>query len=404
MAVEQLSDARSTALIGQRIHELITAAVVQRDRCSWVGAEVRGTDEHWEVVSDVVDASLYSGTSGIGAVLAKVDADRYGEMAAAAARQAAITWHRLPPEGAFAGRPGAALAVARTGARLGDAQLTGAGLAELATVAPQCTPASAGDLIGGGAGTLLALTAAVADGADSLTSVATALGDAVIAAARQGPVGMSWASPGEQPLCGLAHGASGAALALAELWAVTRLDRFAEAALGAVRFERAWFEELGVWPDLRHPHGTRAEARDHAASMWCHGAIGCGSVRLRLAELFDDDPCRAEAGAAVRQAVLDAQQAFAAGRGAGRGLTICHGLGGTVDLLLQAARLFDEPLHADTARLLVGLAADEIGERSWPSGVNGGGWAPGLMQGVAGEIAVLHGLTRGSDPTVSWLP
>jgi lantibiotic modifying enzyme len=404
MAVDQLTTTRLTALVEQRSHVLTAAAVRDRGRCNWVGAEVRGNDEQWEVVHDLVDASLYSGTSGIGAVLARVDAGRHGELAAAAARQAAISWHLLPAEGAFAGRPGAALAVARTGARLGDAQLTGAGLAELATVSPRCTPELAGDLIGGGAGTLLALTAAVADGAESLISVASALGDSVIAAARQGPVGLSWAAPGEQALCGLAHGASGPALALAELWAVTRLDRFADAALEAVRFERAWFEELGVWPDLRHPHGSRAEARDHAASMWCHGAIGCGLVRLRLADLLDDDACRAEAGAAVRQAVLDAQQAFAARRGAGRGVTICHGLGGTIDLLLQAAHLLDEPLHAETASLLVRLAIDEIGEGDWPSGVNGGGWAPGLMQGVAGEIAVLHQLAHGADRTVSWLP
>jgi lantibiotic modifying enzyme len=404
MAVDQLSDTRLTALIEQRIRELITSALLERDRCSWVGAEVRGNDEHWEVVHDQVDASLYAGTSGVGAVLAQVDAGRFGEMAAAAARQAAVTWHQLPPEGAFAGRPGAALAVARTGARLGDPQLAGAGLAELATVASRCTPALAGDLVGGGAGTLLALTAAVADGADSLAGVAIALGDAVVAAARPGPVGLSWAAPGEQPLCGLAHGASGPALALAELWAVTGFDRFAEASLDAVRFERAWFEELGVWPDLRHPHGSRAEARDHAASMWCHGAIGCGLVRLRLAELFDDDACRAEAGAAVRQAVTDAQHAFSAGRGASRGLTICHGLGGTIDLLLQAGRVWREPLHVETARLLVELAVDEIGEGAWPSGVNGGGWAPGMMQGVAGEVALLHRLTPGVDQTVSWLP
>lgn len=404
MAVDQLTATALAALVEQRSRELVGAAVRDRGRCNWVGAEVRGNDEQWQVVHDVVDASLYSGTSGIGAVLAAIDPGHYAELAAAAARQAAITWHLLPEEGAFAGRPGAALAVARTGARLGDAQLAGAGLAELATVAPRCTPELAGDLIGGGAGTLLALAAAVADGADSLTGVAIAVGDSVIGAAQRGPVGLSWAAPGEQALCGLAHGASGPALALAELWGVTGLDRFAEAALEAVRFERAWFEELGVWPDLRHPHDTRAQARDHAGAMWCHGAIGCGLVRLRLAELLGDDACRAEAGAAVRHAVLDAQSAFAAGRGAGRGLTICHGLGGTLDLLLQAAHVFDEPLHAETAALLVRLAVDEIGEGSWPSGVNGGGWAPGLMQGVAGELAVLHRLANPADRSVSWLP
>ncbi|MDP2291730.1 MAG: lanthionine synthetase LanC family protein [Actinomycetota bacterium] len=393
----------STIRIRERCDELTRTAVLEDGCAQWVGAEVRGNDERWEVVHAPIDASLYSGTAGIAAVLSRVDADRYGELSRWAARQAVAGWHRLPADGAFAGRAGAALAVSRVGARLGDTQLVAASLAALEQLAPHRSESLAGDLIVGAAGTVLALSAAIADGAAWLTHDAVALGDLVVGAARRTPAGLSWAEPGEDALCGLAHGASGAALALVELWSVTRHDRFAEAALDAVRFERAWFEEVGVWPDLRHPHATRAEAREHAASMWCHGAVGCGLVRLRMAELLDDDACRAEAGAAVRQAVADAQRAFASGRGAARGLTVCHGLGGTVDLLMEAARVLREPAHAEAAELLVTMAIDEIGADEWPSGVNGGGWAPGVMQGVAGEIAVLHRVSGESD-SPSWWP
>lgn len=393
----------SSAQIHARCDELTRTALIGAGHASWIGAEVRGNDERWEVVHEKVDASLYSGTAGIAAVLSRVDADRYGELARWAARHAVDSWHRLPADGAFGGRAGAALAVSRVGTRLGDAQLAAAGIAALQQLAQHRRGPLAGDIVAGTAGTLLVMSSAIADGATSLTDDAVAIGDQVIDAVRRTPAGLSWAEPGEDALCGLAHGASGAALALVELWSVTRLDRFADAAFEAVRYERAWFEELGVWPDLRHPHATRAEARDHAAAMWCHGAVGCGLVRLRMAELLGDDACRAEAGAAVRQSVADAQHSFASGRGASRGLTICHGLGGTVDLLMEAAAVLDEPEHAAAAALLVTMAFDEIGTGVWPSGVNGGGWSPGLMQGVAGEIAVLHRVC-GRTTSPSWWP
>ena len=103
----------STIRIRERCDELTRTAVLEDGCAQWVGAEVRGNDERWEVVHAPIDASLYSGTAGIAAVLSRVDADRYGELARWAARQAVADWHRLPADGAFAGRAGAALAVSR---------------------------------------------------------------------------------------------------------------------------------------------------------------------------------------------------------------------------------------------------------------------------------------------------
>ncbi|NHB83744.1 hypothetical protein G7085_00885 [Tessaracoccus sp. HDW20] len=135
------------------------------------------------------------------------------------------------------------------------------------------------DLGDGLAGDLLALIRTRSDDVervrrlvDSLARSATRLDDLVW-----------WADPrlpGERPLCGLAHGASGVALALAEA-AVAHpgvADVAAPLIAGALRWESAWHDPGLGWPDLRGDDGGHPV-------LWCHGAAGIGAVRLRLLEL-----------------------------------------------------------------------------------------------------------------------
>ena len=70
---------------------------------------------------------------------------------------------------------------------------------------------------------------------------------------------------------------------------------------------------------------------------------------------------------------------------------MCHGLGGTLVLLLAAHRALGETEHLDAARLLAYLALDRLGDdpSTWPGGVPNGGFSPGLMTGLAGSMYVL---------------
>src|SRR6185312_2988217 len=106
------------------------------------------------------------------------------------------------------------------------------------------------DLISGSAGLILALLAA--GDADA----ALRHGEHLLAKADRQAWGWSW----DAGLCGLAHGAAGAAWALAALAAATGEARFAEAAGQARRYERAWFQPgQNNWPDLR-PEALAAAA------------------------------------------------------------------------------------------------------------------------------------------------
>ena len=78
------------------------------------------------------------------------------------------------------------------------------------------------------------------------------------------------------------------------------------------------------------------------------------------------------------------------------GLTICHGLGGTIELLLTAHDVMGGEEHLTTARWLLDRAVAQLGEdpERWPTGVEGGSCAPGLMTGLAGTMLLLLQMAR----------
>lgn len=221
--------------------------------------------------------------------------------------------------------------------------------------------------------------------------------------------GSAWPDPSEtgdaaRPLCGLAHGASGIVLALAE--AATRhelADQALSLADAGLRWESTWFDPIhGGWPDLREGVSWPA--------LWCHGAAGSGLVRLRLIELcgsgqqvpWPEDGLRAEAevavqacGSALEQALDQAADGFV-GHG---GLTLCHGLGGPLLTLAEASRVLGAPEHLEVARQVAAAISSVLPDdpADWPSGYRGADGDLGLMTGVAGTALVLAALARPAE-------
>ena len=260
------------------------------------------------------------------------------------------------------------------------------------------------DLTGGVAGVLLTLARRGATTAEARPFVRE-LGRRATRAAW----GAAWTDPTEtgdaaRPLCGLAHGASGIVWALAE--AARTWPELADEALAladdGLRWESAWFDPIrGGWPDLRD--GVTWPA------LWCHGAAGGGAVRLRLLELLDAgmpspwprDTLLAEAEVAVQacgSAVAQALDGLAAGVVPHAGLTICHGLGGPLLLLVEASRVLGAGAesHLEFAREATVRVLDAFDDDPtlWPSGFRGADGDLGLLSGVAGTALVLGASTR----------
>ena len=92
-----------------------------------------------------------------------------------------------------------------------------------------------------------------------------------------------WSGASGRPLSGLAHGASGYALAFAKLFRATREERFYEQCLLAVEDERALFEpSQRNCRDMRRIVTDRQGEKPHCSTAWSHGAPGIGIARKAI--------------------------------------------------------------------------------------------------------------------------
>ncbi|MFI6319981.1 lanthionine synthetase LanC family protein [Nonomuraea sp. NPDC050556] len=398
--------------------QLIKEALWDGERATWLGDDRLSTGT---TVYRAVGGDLYGGTAGIATFLARYATHSGDPEAARAARGAlahAISWaNRTRPDGALmSGTAGIAVAALDAAKLLQDDHLA-TQAAHLTRTTLQRIP-TAIDLICGRSGTLLALlhlarglptaempltahalhppnthapapheqphptpaprhnpttaTAAHNPGRwpspNPVTAAVDAIGRGLVEQAQPGPVtGRCWPSDISDdgpPLCGLAHGASGVALALLE-WGAT------DAAADAAAYERSWYSpDHNNWPDLREGVAWPA--------FWCHGALGIGVARLRQYDLTGNQVYAAEAGAAIDTVVRSL------GSMAVQDLSICHGLSGAVDFLLDAAQVFAQPVLRTAAIEAMEAAIERVGDSDWPCGVPEGGENPSLFLGLAG--------------------
>jgi len=343
-------------------------AIWDGGRCNWVAGRGRGGKD-----SHALTPSLYSGTSGIALFLrrlSEVTGEKiFRDTAVGALRQALSQTDRLTAagdSGLYTGLAGVAYVAHEFGEPLALDLQPG----------PDC------DLIRGAAGLLVA--------ALRLWPLDAAIrcGDALIEAARHSAAGWSWpsimeeAQPGRPDLLGFGHGAAGVAWALLELERATGERKYRTAAEEGFRYEQSYFSaEHGNWPDLRQRSSENAAAAEYSA-MWCHGAAGIAFSRLRAAEITGDPLYREQAEAALKVVERELPKQGSC--------CLCHGLFGSIDLLLYANH--PEPAHDAARDAIDRYPAQRL---PWPCGVPEGHETPDLMLGLAG---IGHTLLRLRDP------
>ena len=371
-----------------------------------------------------VGETLYDGTAGIAVGLAACatsapapETAPLAEACLGAARHAlsgADVLLEAGRLGLYDGATGVAWSAATAGRAVGDQALfdRAAALAQAVTTRLEAIPEGAElDLIGGLAGTLLGLQAVASVlGVDAPSAALRAGAQRLAAAAVPQAWGSAWATgganPGGPPLLGLGHGAAGIALALAEIAGPGEDAAAVQASAQGLEYERAWFDPDRVaWPDLRAVDAA-GEATG-SMTAWCHGAIGIGLSRLRLAQLTGSPAALAEASAALQAArnlVVDIGTALRGGRTSD--CTPCHGLAGVVELMLVAAQALEVPDHARAARRVAGLMLEQrdAAAGAWPCGLAGAGEIPGLMVGTTGIALTLLRAAGASDLPTPLLP
>ena len=387
---------------------LVREGVWYRGRCSWIGLDTGAAyaRERPRPAHRSLGPALADGTAGMALFLAQLHAAsgdaEVRRTALGAIGQALAHADELPSGGLYGGRLGVAYAAARCGILLGDERLVArAGRLARAHARARGGPASGEfDLFTGSAGTIAALLAlGRVLGDDRLADSAARPADELIGAARRSADGWCWPPPGAPAahgLCGLGHGAAGAAWALLELFAVTGEARHRDGALRALDYERGWFDsEAGSWPDLRGVARSepRGSFRSPHTTAWSHGAAGIALSRLRGWAILGDERLRDEATVALRTTATSLERAL---QQPDADFSLAEGVAGRAEVLLLGAALAPEGAALAQRAGDVGNGRHGASLTGWP-GAMAGARTPALLNGDAG-IGLFY--LRLHDPAV----
>lgn len=385
----------------QIAHAIAGDAFWHEDRCSWIAPvpEARGS-----VTVRPVDGSLFSGTAGIALFLAEAHAvdphPRLRRTCEGALRHALRRAHDpslTSSPGLYTGSLGVVLAARRIASRLDKPGIFEAAL-DLVEPTLDGPPPDETDLLDGLAGIVIGRLALRHETGDDL-EVVIDLCDEIVERARRDDGALSWATgPADErsgDLLGLAHGASGIAVALTSVGAAAERGDLRDAALGAARYERGHFDQrLRNWPDFRIDPSDRSRGPNFMWA-WCHGAPGIAVARLAIAGSCDDPTIERDARLALDCTAEVVRRTVEAD---GADFCLCHGLAGNADVLLYAARLTGDASWALVAEDVAAGGIARYHERGtpWPCG-QGRGSVPSLFVGTAG---IGHFLLRVADPTI----
>lgn len=402
--------------------DLVKQAIWCDSSCTWRVVDA-GNSRAGPTSLSTARGDLYQGTAGIALFLAELygqtEVSRYRATAEAALRYAfkARTAH-LNSVGLYSGRAGLAWAAGRVAAVTGSMEWREQSLRELDSIEAALPSDGVLDVVGGAAGAaLVAASLPLMLGDTPRLRLLDRIGAHLERHAERRRGGWSWSGGGgstKQNLCGYAHGASGIAHALLELYAATGSGRWRYAAERALAFERTHrVGRTGDWPDFRCTAlSERLRAEGGVSSIrtaliagqtvphwkptpmraWCHGAPGIALTRMRAVSLavdFDASMDEARAALAVTQStMLQRLVSF----------SLCHGGFGNSETLMRAATGFGIG-SIDPLREAAIAAVRDVHRRGgvWASGAVGAVPDPSLMLGTAG---IGHYLLRLMDPSI----
>jgi len=368
-------------------------AIWADDRCNWITSHVEDIGGYPKTYFRSLDASVYSGTAGVAYFLSALHSANPDPLLKAtcygAIRQALSQAHQHEPATSlsfFSGKLGIAYSSIKAGEHHKDQQLINEGvvlLKECLTVPlEQCGL----DVIDGCAGALPVLLSLYETlEFDDIHTCAIKIGDHILAQGHQEPIGISWNTTPfkKHNLTGFAHGVAGMTNALLELYRFTGEEKYKLVAMEGIAYENHYFSESEQnWPDFRS-FGETAEQNDApspCSCAWCHGAPGIGLSRLRAYALTGEEKLRRDALAAIQTTlknnVITPYSNF----------SLCHGLFGNAELLLEASTILDKPEWKHAAEHIGVEGIKNYIDLSIPftNGVNNSYENPEFMTGTSG--------------------
>ncbi len=385
--------------------QLCRDAIWDGDRCSWLGWVYQAPKSH---VFRSLSSDLYGGTAGIALLLLELyrfTEDRQQLRCIDGALNQALSLLDKAKTNMsasfFEGKTGLAFVLAKAAQITGRHVLFEKSHDILRGLASEKLDPIAIDVVTGSAGAIPALIclASVLQ-CDELLEIADLHGQHLLRKAVTCDDQSSWqTTPGQSDahLNGFSHGASGMATALLELYQVSQNQDYLQVALRALNFERRQLNrECGNWPDNRMASSNPVKAQASYSLAWCHGAPGIGLARLRQSQILPSNSAIADD---LEIAISTTAEALSlASVLATENFSLCHGLAGNADLLIQAGQSLNRPNLSKLAEQVGQYGIEQILRqgRPWPCGNNGAGESPSLMLGTAG---IAHFYLRLYDPT-----
>jgi lantibiotic modifying enzyme len=356
--------------------------------CTWTGNWMDPVEGKFASVVKSFGNDLYAGTSGIAFFLSALHSVKQDQLLSetieGAVNHTLLLADGTPHFGFYSGKPGIASALIFCGEQMNRKDWIAHGIALLETLKDAEPAVHETDIISGIAGTIPCLVVfAGRYKRPELLQTATRLGHTLYNNATRTEQGWSWLTiPGTNHLTGYSHGTSGIALSLLQLYKATGEDKFLEAVEGGFSYEHTHFNHAKQnWPDFRDNFPKGADGTYNCGMAWCHGAPGIALSRVRANELKTDNEYQRVATIALDTTYRDLQNLLS--NPAYRiNYSLCHGVAGNADILLNSGRPQDKALAEATG--MAGIQQYDDTMLPWPSGTTDAKPTPGLMMGAAG--------------------
>lgn len=373
-------------------------------KCTWVACTTEPDGQAQKPYYHALKGDWYAGTSGIAYFLAHLYSRSRSEIHKQVAREAiqqALDTAQLIQHGKtgfHSGLTGIAYAAIAVGEQTDTPALISEGLSMIKKIGALHEKEYSLDVIDGCAGAIPAIVKiARRYPSEALLELLRKMSGFLLANMKKEPVGYSWDTfPGgtTSNLTGYAHGASGVASALLEIWNLTGDTACLDAAMGGFAYEESHFVAGEKnWPDFRDYGAiTQTEPTGPVCGCaWCHGAPGIGLSRIRAFELTQNPVFQQYARYAM-DTTLKTLQPAALGN-----FSLCHGMAGNADLMLYASKVFQTPEHLAQAEAVGDTIIAEYMETGIPipNGTQTDYTTPDLMLGLAG---IGYFLLRLTDP------
>lgn len=378
--------------------KLCRDAIWDNKQCNWVGASMEYIDNGWKTVQRSFDTDLYNGTLGIAYFLSQL----YGVTKDSVLKKTALgcienvianklQTHEMARIGFYTGWAGNVY-ILRKCSELLEEIFFEEEISFFLNGLHECDLEKGGiDILAGCAGAIPVLLKQKKNNEKHI-ALAEKIASYLISIAYKTDYGWSWntldRSSGNNinNLAGFSHGTAGIAWAFLELFAATNSNQYEQAALKAFEYEKSLFSEHhGNWPDLRNAENDlqKKVVNNYASVAWCHGAPGIGLSRLRAFEITGSEEFKTETSIAVDTTAKNISAAWASGNG---NFSLCHGIGGNSDLLIEYAKHFNnnELLNAPASVALEAIKNNITNNNPWQCGLQGAGETQGLMLGLSG--------------------